>query len=403
MARHLTWCFKRTLHLTNFLNVHRRCMLIQTVKRNFSAKSLGTIGNTIIIPKLSEITEDNIDNGEAEGYKDFLKGTHFGENTAIKTLAELLSLTIDDATKIVKEYPVLAHVPEKSIAKLTEILCNAGFRIETIAQNPFLLTEINGSLTYKIKILEKVDVDINDAVHLFHLNLLLLTQFSEANAVDATYLPQRNRIRYFAERFNRDINVICHWLSYNHHILIWPIDRIKATTEIFLDAGISSHDIMNDTIAYKYRLDTIQERMKKVKAMNLQPIKLWMLRRNESDWANLKVKLDKRRYSSQNADTILSELFHCDEKAIKSLKDKLPYIRSISPDKLLRNAKILCAAGYSIEDIQKSPRVLLRKGDTLIEYVEVCKKNGVEKRHLWTFCLTRKKFIKSLMENKYLL
>lgn len=199
MARHLTWCLRRTLQYTNTSSMNVPCTLLRSINFSSTLKFYRTaVKGDIIIPKFPQIIEGSADYENAKDYKEFLIGTEFGREHAARTLMKILAFTKPDALKVIQQNPVLARVPTKTIVKIFEILREAGIRKTTIIENPFLLAEVDGELPQKIDIVQKIDFDINDAVHLLHLNLRTLNIYTTRSRIDSTYMPDSNRMRYLA-------------------------------------------------------------------------------------------------------------------------------------------------------------------------------------------------------------
>lgn len=192
MARHLTWCLKRTFVLTSRFNVNLHPRLVAKVSNSGPPKPyIGIAG----------VTKMDTDTDELREFEMFEEDAKHGMKLAVTSLRKILCISEAKATKAVAEYPAFKLLSKRTIYENFHFLRESGMFKSTIKDNKFLLAAKTDELKTKISLIKRLELNINDAVALFHLGINVLERHDAYTQIDASYLPARNKIWYLAERF----------------------------------------------------------------------------------------------------------------------------------------------------------------------------------------------------------
>ena len=239
MARHLTWCLRRTIVLTNRLSVNRPVMTVLKFSDHAAQPAL------LPVTSVNHQSID-VDYDDENDYTKFAAEYKHGFNLATMVLMKILDVTKKNAEKAITEHPMLKDLTKKVICKNFQILREAGIYKSTVKDHIFLIANETDTLKEKIKLVHALGVDLNEAVPLFHLSIKMLARFEKRCRLEASYFSHPNRIHYFAEKLNvsltsqsRAVNVLllfnyCSLFIYsvNYWVLIffklcWHADNKK--------------------------------------------------------------------------------------------------------------------------------------------------------------------------------
>lgn len=143
-----------------------------------------------------------------------------------------LNCTETEAVKMLKENPAIEHIKKLDFDNVLDLLRKNDITIESIIENPFLLTINEAAFYAKIKIVEKFIKKkplrtINDVVALLQVSKLVLTRASKLHEKEQEDFPNGGRIYFFSKELGVEPKVVSKYFATHMFMFGVPVEMLK--------------------------------------------------------------------------------------------------------------------------------------------------------------------------------
>lgn len=120
--------------------------------------------------------------------------------------------------------------------------------------------------------------DINDFVPLIRASSLMLVRAEKVFRKEKSFIPEGNRIYYFAKRLNVEPSLVCKHFSTHMFMFDVDYDMLIDNLNVMLDYEIQPINILKDLWAFKYFPKSITTRLARCREAEKKDLRPWMIR-----------------------------------------------------------------------------------------------------------------------------
>lgn len=207
------------------------------------------------------------------------------------------------------------------------------------------------------------------------------------------------RLDYFSSHFSISHLRSVEYFQIHPHLFTLEFNRIRDITKTLTQsAEINPEDILKDLRIYKMKPEFVHSRLGVLKEIEMNPIKVWMLRCQEHI-IDSTIRLWKQRVqvfgsSRSNAIDYLSRTLKIPGEEVTRMNQSCPQLLTTRPAKLKKMTEYLFSIGATTQDIVECPRIYQKSVQTVKARVEILRRRRLSKleRKLHILKSTEKRF-----------
>lgn len=187
------------------------------------------------------------------------------------------------------------------------------------------------------------------------------------------------RLDYFSSHFSISHLRSVEYFQIHPHLFTLELNRIRdITTTLTQSAGIHPEDILKDLRIYKMKPEFVHSRLGVLKEIEMNPIKVWMLR-CQDHIIDSTIRLWKQRVqvfgsSRSNAIDYLSKTLKISQEEVTQMTRSCPRLLTTRPAKLKKMTEYLFSVGATAQDIVDCPRIYQKSVQTVKTRVEILRR-----------------------------
>ena len=192
------------------------------------------------------------------------------------------------------------------------------------------------------------------------------------------------RLDYFSNHFPISHLRSVEYFQIHPHLFTLEFNRIKdITNTLTQSAEIHPEDILKDLRIYKMKPEFVHSRLGVLKEIEMNPIKVWMLR-CQDHIIDSTIRLWKQRVqvfgsSRSNAIDYLSKTLKISPEEVTQMTQSCPQLLTTRPAKLKKMTEYLFSIGATAQDIVDCPRIYQKSVQTVRTRVEILRRRRLSK------------------------
>ncbi|CAH2988619.1 unnamed protein product [Chilo suppressalis] len=261
-----------------------------------------------------------------------------------------------------------------------------------------LYIKITGNYTVKEQIITKMNFQSTEhAIAFYKLPIKTLLHLYNVTRNDEKHGYCKNRLYYVSSKLKCPPSLLSKYVAKRTFIYSLSFDWLEKSLNVLLEMGVSCDRIIRDLWVLKYKAETIQERLKRVKAMGIDNMYPWMVRCSE-DILNRHVSISQETThilgNNENIHTYLARRLNTTVEDVEEMCIKTPALKTIRAIKVKHFLDYLISEGITPEDIAKKPRILAASQKTVKKRVDKLRQLGFQAINLNILCRSKKHFKK---------